>query len=115
MIESSELRKNRRKRPKIVSGVYCLFDERGKIVYIGKSIDIFTRILQHAKCKDFSTYSYIELDELDQGPIEEALIHKHKPRLNKQYNSTGIPNDLQERIDSGEVILKTSVIDYDCE
>jgi len=40
-------------------GVYFLWDKSGKMQYIGKSIDIYRRISEHGKTKQFTFISYI--------------------------------------------------------
>ena len=63
------------------TGIYFLIKEK-KIVYIGQSINIFTRIMTHAKYKKFDSYSYILCDESILDKLESLYIHVYQPELN---------------------------------
>lgn len=63
-------------------GVYFLIND-GRIVYVGKSINIAARIGQHASEKEFDSFAFIlcGLDELDE--TERAYISAMKPPMNR--------------------------------
>ena len=111
MIDSSQLLANRCEKPQLHSGVYFLF-KGDEIVYIGKSINIIGRVMSHTKDKDFDTWCYIPIDELEQGPIEEMAIQRYKPKYNKQYWSTGLPYEILERIECGAISLSAVGVEY---
>ena len=63
-----------------------LFDEYSiKPVYIGRSIDIFKRMLQHENKFHFKYYAYIEMDATIDviEELEYRLIKKYRPKYNK--------------------------------
>lgn len=71
--------------PGTMIGCYFLL-LRDEVVYIGKSIDIISRISQHAADgKEFDEYTYMlcSMDDLD--GLEARLITHFQPRFNKQY------------------------------
>ena len=63
------------------TGIYFLIKEK-KIVYIGQSTNIFTRITTHAKYKKFDSYSYIPCDQSILDKLESLYIHVYQPELN---------------------------------
>lgn len=66
-----------------VSGIYRLY-KNNKIVYIGKSKCIKTRIQQHLKEKDIDGFDFTILDnESDKNLYEIYYIDKYKPVYNK--------------------------------
>lgn len=73
-----------------ISGIYFLFKEN-KLVYIGESSCVFTRISQHFKNtkKEFDSFKY----EIFQGTIkqrklkERKLIIRYNPILNFIHNT----------------------------
>ena len=72
------------------NGIYAL-KKGDDIVYIGSSMDIYTRILEHKAdgVKDFDTVSSIERKDGDDGTIrkiiEMGVICELKPKYNKIY------------------------------
>lgn len=68
----------------IVSGVYFLFD-RGNIVYVGQSRDVFLRVRRHFvdPNKPFDSWAYLPIapDELEMA--ERMYIDLFQPYLNK--------------------------------
>lgn len=72
--------------------IYCLIKEN-EIVYIGKSINIQSRILTHKKDdgKEFDSFSIIaklpnEISEQELLKLEEKYIKLLKPKLNIMHN-----------------------------
>lgn len=71
-----------------ISGVYYLFQE-SKLVYIGESACIFTRISQHLGIKRFDHFKYIVIaGEKERKMLEKNLIRKHRPLYNLVYNES---------------------------
>lgn len=68
-----------------ICGVYQLY-QNDCLIYIGKSTDINTRIISHAKDKNFTHYSFIECEPSNLNEIEASLIKRHLPELNKCMN-----------------------------
>lgn len=72
--------------PGLLCGVYFLFD-KGELVYIGKSVNIFSRVADHCKKgtgyrKQFNEFSWMEVPEEALYEVESMLILKYRPRLN---------------------------------
>ena len=65
-------------------GVYFLLLE-GEIVYIGRSVNIYSRVSTHLyeKTKVFDEVKFIECDKKHLEELEYTCINKFKPRLNK--------------------------------
>lgn len=72
----------------IICGIYMLFFE-GQIVYIGQSINIFSRVSRHTQegKKRFDKFSFFKCERQFLDGIESELIHRYSPK----YNSTIIP------------------------
>lgn len=74
-----------RQKSIIECGVYVLWMKR-KIVYIGKSRNMQSRIGQHAAKSDikFDGYSCITVEtEAEAGKLEERMIRRYNPKYNK--------------------------------
>lgn len=66
-------------------GIYYLVDKNDDVVYIGQSVDIYTRINNHRNVKDFNSFRYIEVEDREQlNCVELEEIIKHMPKLNKK-------------------------------
>lgn len=70
-----------------LSGVYFLIDDQDEVVYVGQSVNVFSRIAAHAQTKDFRCVSYIpcSLSQLD--ALESHYINKFKPKLNARHKN----------------------------
>lgn len=67
--------------------VYALWD-KGEIVYIGKSENVYNRINNHTKDKVFDEYSLIDCEtEGQMGLLESNLIISLDPKYNKTVGS----------------------------
>lgn len=68
-------------------GVYFLLC-RGEVVYVGQSVNIYSRIAQHTY-KEFDSFAYIRCRECNLDKLESLYIHVLQPRLNgRQANGT---------------------------
>ena len=69
--------------PKRLRGVYRLMKD-GKTVYIGQSVNIISRITEHAAEKDFDQFSYALVDGGREAlnDVESALIIMERPPEN---------------------------------
>lgn len=86
------------------TGVYYFHDEHGKIIYVGKSINIRTRVMQHfgeisnkaAKLQRsvFDISYEITGSELAALLLENNEIKKHQPRINHAQRRNAYPFSL---------------------
>ena len=70
---------------KISNYVYMLLDNADNILYVGSTTDLYNRVLDHKKSKEFDRVIYVEYKNLDRNStyyIEEKLIELHEPILN---------------------------------
>lgn len=84
------------------TGIYFLLDFNCNIVYIGKSIDVFTRIKQHRKekVKVWCHQLFLPVDEKHVNDYEAYYINKIRPIYNKVIpHSIDITSKSQEKID----------------
>jgi hypothetical protein len=67
-------------------GVYVLC-YKGKVIYVGKTVNAFTRVGQHDKSIRFDQIFFIRcrLDELNDK--EREYIHTLKPEANREYKT----------------------------
>jgi len=62
-------------------GVYFLIKEQS-IVYVGQSVNLFSRVATHATEKDFDSIAYILCDKSMLDKLESLYIHTLRPELN---------------------------------
>jgi len=92
------------------AGVYYLHDDQGKIIYIGKSKNMFGRLLQHFRNND--TVKAVEMrsrvasisyestgSELIALLLESSEIKKHKPLYNRTQRRSIFSSGLYEYFD----------------
>jgi DNA polymerase-3 subunit epsilon len=92
------------------AGVYYLHDEKGKVIYIGKSKNMFGRLLQHFRNND--TVKAVEMrsrvasvsyestgSELIALLLESSEIKKHKPLYNRTQRRSIFSSGLFEYFD----------------
>lgn len=71
---------------KRLTGVYFLFLS-GEIVYIGQSINIMKRLIEHDfDGKVFDSFGYLEFEKKYLNYEERRLIKLYRPRYNITYN-----------------------------
>ena len=73
-----------------ISGIYFIV-RKNKIVYIGKSVNIFSRLNSEHKYLSFHKYDYIRFIQCKKSLIdryEKRWILKFKPEFNHKYVST---------------------------
>jgi hypothetical protein len=73
-----------------ISGVYLLYDGQD-VVYVGQSMNVHQRILQHGD-KHFDSYRVIECAEAHLGSFERFMINYFLPR----YNQDGTTRSISE-------------------
>lgn len=62
-------------------GIYFLVFEK-KVVYVGQSTNIFSRVYTHTQSKQFDSYVYIPCDRSILDKMESLYIHFLSPPLN---------------------------------
>jgi len=81
-------------------GVYILYKNE-EIIYVGVSNDVYNRLSQHRiRKKSWDKVAYIkETDYYNAILIENYLINKYKPKLNRGINKL-MPHQFQHSKDS---------------
>jgi len=79
--------------PREVGGIYFLYDDRGDLLYVGKSVNLYSRVTAHVNGKssntehfhkDISEIECITTDSrLDQDVLETIAINTMFPKYNK--------------------------------
>ena len=65
------------------SGVYLLLSEQ-ELVYVGRAKDLYYRVRDHHKTKEFTDVLYLTIpEEWERRIIEYILINQFAPKLNK--------------------------------
>lgn len=64
-----------------VCGVYFLIQEK-RVVYVGQSTNVFSRIFTHTQSKEFDSYVYLPCDKDMLDKLESLYIHFLSPPLN---------------------------------
>lgn len=96
---------NRFEMPEI--GVYFLFHD-DILIYIGKSINIFKRLNEHIKNKNFNNYSFIKCDtENEANELETEMIIRYKPKLNIQHRKMDLDSSIDFHLKSIEKLNKS--------
>lgn len=70
-------------------GVYFLI-KSGRIVYVGQSVQVATRIESHKNTKDFDSFSFITCDVRELDYLESFYIFKFSPPLNGRMSNGAI-------------------------
>jgi hypothetical protein len=84
-------------------GVYFLIDQ-GEVVYVGQSVNVFSRMREHCKSKSFNSYSYINCPREDLNVLESLYIHVLRPPLqgkSSQGDSLAAPISLSRLLKMG--------------
>ena len=76
-------------------GIYFLLRDK-EIVYIGQSVDCFSRVSSHArdKMKNFNRACYVPVPQKELDDIEATMIALFKP----EHNSRGVTNHADESL-----------------
>jgi len=80
------------------SGVYFLI-YRDKVVYVGQSVDVGSRVRQHVGMKEFDKYAYIPCPQAMLIKLESLYIHVLRPPYNGgtgTFNSVSAPIRLDD-------------------
>jgi hypothetical protein len=62
-------------------GIYFLIDEK-KVVYVGQSVNVFSRVFAHLGSKNFDSYVYLPCEKEKLDKLESLYIHFLSPPLN---------------------------------
>lgn len=108
------------------SGIYCVYScvhnqakktvSLKKLIYIGESADVKSRIANHEKMNDWKghakqgevlCFSFAPTPSVSRVRCEAALIFKHKPPENTEY-TTAFPHDKTTISLSGKTALLKS-------
>jgi len=68
------------------TGVYFLVKQE-KVGYVGQSKNVFGRIADHARLKDFDRFAFIECNADTLDILESLYIHTLRPELNATYGA----------------------------
>lgn len=69
-----------------VAGVYFLINEN-RVVYVGETACIMSRLFQHKQDKEFDGFRFIRLeDATERLRLEKAYIQKYAPKHNITHN-----------------------------
>jgi hypothetical protein len=81
-------------------GVYFLIDN-DEVVYVGQSVNIFSRISQHKIDKKFDRYAFIPCSKENLDKLESLYIHFLRPRLNGKHkdNIVAAPLTLEKLLE----------------
>lgn len=71
----------------IKSGVYFLI-KHSSVIYVGQSINVFSRISNHMANKDFDSYAFIQAHPSVLDALESLYIHVLRPPLNGIRNGS---------------------------
>ena len=66
-------------------GVYFLIEKR-EVVYVGKSINLFSRISTHSINKKFDSICFLPCNHNYVESLESIYIHSYRPKLNAKNN-----------------------------
>jgi len=87
-----------------VCGVYFLIN-LGEVVYVGQSVNVFSRMREHSKSKKFDSYVYINCSKGDLDILESLYIHVLRPPLqgrSSQGDSLAAPISLSRLLKMGK-------------
>ena len=71
---------------KLPSGVYFLICD-SSVVYVGQSVNVFSRIGTHANEKKFDRFAFVPCEPSMLNKLESLYIHMLRPRLNGSFNN----------------------------
>jgi len=75
--------------PYEASGIYFLYVD-DEIVYIGQSINMYARIMQHAKCIDYEYVKFFVCGQSEMNDTEARFIMRFKPKHNKSLPKNSV-------------------------
>mgnify|MGYP001571625471 CR=1 FL=1 len=85
LLDLNTIRNASRKPPEAICGVYFLW-KGSDLIYVGKSVNLVCRLLNHSRQRDFDSYSVVECQEGELADLETAYILLLKPPQNGAQN-----------------------------
>lgn len=79
--------------------VYCLMNDE-TVVYVGQTVNLFSRVGDHAKSKIFDRVFWFKCRAQDVDFIEKALIKYYKPPKNNRDVEGGLSYDQAHFLES---------------
>ena len=71
-----------------VSGIYFLLQGE-KLVYVGETSCVITRIMQHQQDKEFDGFRFLRIDNVERRlELEAVYIRRYAPKYNIAHNPT---------------------------
>lgn len=71
--------------PPHLTGVYFLVKGE-RVIYVGQSVNILSRVSQHRKSKDFDRLAFVPCAKDDLDVLESLYIHALRPESNGMFN-----------------------------
>ena len=68
-----------------ITGIYFLLREK-KVIYVGQSLDVLTRVKAHRSDKVFDDYLFYRCEKHELNKLESVMIHWLEPELNRDRN-----------------------------
>lgn len=65
----------------VTCGIYFLL-KKGRVVYVGQSVNVFGRIAQHSNSKNFDSIAWVACEKSNLDKLESLYIHTLRPPLN---------------------------------
>jgi hypothetical protein len=78
-----------------LAGVYFLVRNE-RVVYVGKSLNVYQRVASHRPSKLFDKVSFIRCHEPDLLRLEAMYISKFNPEFNQAGRTDRVPDQLDE-------------------
>lgn len=66
--------------------IYFLLDIQSRVLYVGMTRNLMSRLASHARSKQFASVVYMTVPKDDAKAIEKQYIDKYKPPLNKELD-----------------------------
>ena len=89
-------------------GIYAMYDDNDKLIYIGQSKDVRERIRTHPKRAKFAYLKVRATDTIDErAKLEIRLIQRLKPKLNKQlFTKASVEETVKMRLSLREDLVR---------
>ena len=78
------------------TNIYFLISEHNEVVYVGQSVDVYSRVSNHRSTKEFMYYSYFDCEKEAANGLEDMYIMFLDPVYNKRLNKYGMYYSLSE-------------------
>lgn len=78
------------------TNIYFLINKQNEVVYVGQSVDVYSRVSNHRGTKEFMYYSYFACEKEAANSLEDMYITLLDPFYNKKLNKFGMYYSLSE-------------------